>query len=344
MIIADRYEPTGQMAWGGMAEVHTCTDHHLNRPVMLKRVKKTEDFSRLQDELKSLLKVRSPHVVELLDIVEYEYLGTPEHGLILELIVGHDLEEGSLPYGESYIHTLWQIAAGLADIHSQGIIHRDVKPQNIRRDNNGILKIIDFGLAREPDVDDKTRSIAGSMGYIAPELATLGEKSFTNAVDVFAFGVTALSLVVPIARQMQQLGPTLIDSVLPHAEADLKSLILSCVDKDPLNRPRMAEIRDYLERKLMFDRHRAWITVTGRSVEVSAKARQGTIKGGSNSLTIEYDGQDFKVKTSVGHVSINNRPATPGMIMNSSCLITLGAAGTARAFVPFDVSNPEIIA
>lgn len=59
MLIANRYEPTGAMAWGGMAEVHTCEDKHLKRHVVLKRVKKAKDFSRLEDELKSLLRVRT---------------------------------------------------------------------------------------------------------------------------------------------------------------------------------------------------------------------------------------------------------------------------------------------
>ena len=84
MKIADRYEPTGNAHWGGMAEVHECTDHHLGRLVMLKRVKKRADLNRLLDEKKALMLVRSKHVVELMDVVSYDYGGQRESGLILE--------------------------------------------------------------------------------------------------------------------------------------------------------------------------------------------------------------------------------------------------------------------
>lgn len=69
MLIADRYDPTGVAAWGGMSEVHQCTDTHLARLVMLKRIKSDKNLSRLIDEQKALLKLRSKHVVELLDII-----------------------------------------------------------------------------------------------------------------------------------------------------------------------------------------------------------------------------------------------------------------------------------
>jgi serine/threonine protein kinase len=77
---------------------------------------------------------------------------------------------------------LWQIAAGLSDIHRAGVIHRDIKLQNIRRDKFGIIKIIDFGLAREVGVDDKTKSITGTIGYMAPELFGTSTISFSPAV------------------------------------------------------------------------------------------------------------------------------------------------------------------
>lgn len=344
MLIADRYEPTGKKTWGGMAEVHTCTDNHLKRNVMLKRVKKQEDFLRLRDELKSLLKVRSSHVVELLDIVEYDYLGTVENGLILEHIDGEDLSEGSLTYGNEYLYILWQVAAGLCDIHDNGVIHRDIKPQNVRKSVTGTLKIIDFGLAREADIDDKTKSIIGSFGYMAPELAVTGHKRFTKAVDVYAFGATAISLLLPVAQQRGPLNVQSVDAVLAAADSDVRAIIGQCVATDPADRPEMLVVRDLLQRKLLRDRHRAWINVNGRLTEVNATARQGTITAGSNLITIEYDSQDFKVKATSGSVTINNRPVVAGMLVNSSCLITFGSAGGTRAFVTFDVSNPEISA
>lgn len=270
MLIANRYEPTGAMAWGGMAEVHTCQDHHLKRHVVLKRVKKPEDYNRLEDELKSLLKVRSPNVVELLDIVEYDYKGDIEKGLILEFIEGSDLSEGAFTYGPQYLKTLWQIASGITDIHDRDIIHRDIKPANVRRDSNGVLKIIDFGLSREKDVDDKTKSVIGSFGYIAPELMGQGEKSVAKSADVYAYGATAVSLILPVLQQQGALSKKVVASVLTSADQDLQDIIARCISTNPHDRPDIVDVRDMLHRKLLRDRRRGWINVNGKVTEVSA--------------------------------------------------------------------------
>lgn len=84
MLIAGRYEPTGAAAWGGMAEAHRLLDTHLSREVILKRLRNPHDARRLIDEKKALLKLRSKHVVQLFDIIRYDYSGTPETGLILD--------------------------------------------------------------------------------------------------------------------------------------------------------------------------------------------------------------------------------------------------------------------
>ncbi|UQQ18148.1 protein kinase [Salmonella sp. WGH-01] len=65
---------------------------------------------------------------------------------------------------------LWQIACGLSDIHSAKVIHRDIKPNNIRVDENKIVKILDFGLARTSGTEAFTHSVIGTLGYMAPEL------------------------------------------------------------------------------------------------------------------------------------------------------------------------------
>jgi len=325
-----------------MAEVHTCTDHHLKRKVALKRVKSPKDFNRLEDELKSLLKVRSPHVVELLDIVEYEYIGAQEKGLILEFIEGKDLSEGSFSYGKDYLKALWQISSGIAEIHQRDIIHRDIKPANVREDINGVMKIIDFGLSREKDVDDKTKSVIGSFGYIAPELTVDGEKAITKAADVYAFGATAVSLIVPVMQQSGPLTKKMVRDVLQTADSDLQDMIASCVSKDPSDRPAMSDVRELLLRKLLRNRRRGWINVNGKITEVNSKAKIGTITSGNSSIQIEYDGYDFSVKSVQGSVTVNNRTVAPGTLLKSSCLITFGIYGGNRAFVTFDVSSPEI--
>lgn len=131
MLIAGRYEPTGVAAWGEMAEAHRLIDTHLSREIILKRLRNPADARRLIDEKKALLRLRSKHVVQLFDIVQYDYNGTQEIGLILEFIEGKDLRPRSYEPDETYLRVLWQVASGLADIHEAGVIHRDIKPGDI---------------------------------------------------------------------------------------------------------------------------------------------------------------------------------------------------------------------
>ena len=187
-LIADRYEPTGNAAWGGMSDVNECIDQNLTRKVMLKRVFKLSDMPRLMDEQKALIKLRSKHVVQLLDVVKFDWQKQTITCLVLEHIEGEDLDKISFKPDLNFQKVLWQIASGLAEIHASKVIHRDIKPQNIRRDKLGIVKIFDFGLAREIGKDDKTKSIAGTLGYMAPELFGTSTISFSPAVDTYAFG------------------------------------------------------------------------------------------------------------------------------------------------------------
>jgi serine/threonine protein kinase len=189
-LIANRYEPTGNATWGGMGELNECEDKNLSRKVMLKRVFKPSDFSRLLDEQKALIKLRSKHVVQLLDVVTFRWKTTDVTCLVLEFIEGTDLDKLSFEPDAGFRKLLWQIASGITEIHKAGVIHRDIKPQNIRRDTNGVVKIFDFGLARETGKDDKTQSISGTLGYMAPELYGTSTISFSPGVTVIDHGIT----------------------------------------------------------------------------------------------------------------------------------------------------------
>jgi serine/threonine protein kinase len=178
-----------------MGEVNECIDINLSRRVMLKRVFRLADVPRLLDERKALIKLRSKHVVQLLDVVAFSWQSQSITCLVLEHIEGSDLDKLTFVPGVELHRTLWQIASGLGDIHRARVIHRDIKPQNIRKDKFGIIKIIDFGLAREVGLDDKTASITGTIGYMAPELYGTSMIAFSTAVDTYAFGRTALSLL-----------------------------------------------------------------------------------------------------------------------------------------------------
>ncbi len=308
MIIANRYEPTGNASWGGMGEVHECIDNHLSRLVMLKRVKRTADARRLIDEQKALLKVRSKHVVQLLDIVQYDYEDQKETGLILEKIDGRNLVEGSLSYGKNYLETLWQIAAGLADIHHAGMIHRDIKPDNIRIDQSNVIKIIDFGLARESSVDAKTRSIVGTLGYMAPELRGTRTIAFTSAIDIYAFGWTAISLVKPLARISPDDRSTGLDDAVGGNDPQLRSLIERCISADPTLRPQAIEVRELIGRRLLHNKHRARLIDGPNVVELNARQSSASVRGTDGSLKVSYNGEAFVCRDVVGSIYAKQPP------------------------------------
>jgi serine/threonine protein kinase len=193
-MIANRYIPTGNTAAGGMGDVLQCTDSHLQRNVIIKKLQNGIEERRLVDEQKALAKLRSKHVVQLYDIILLADGEERKNAIVIEFIAGTDLVAGSFQVNQSYLNVLWQIASGLRDIHEAGVIHRDIKPNNIRLDKEGVIKIIDFGLARSSDAAT-TQSIIGTPIFMAPELWNNGTVSFDMSIDVYAFGVTCMALL-----------------------------------------------------------------------------------------------------------------------------------------------------
>jgi eukaryotic-like serine/threonine-protein kinase len=352
MLIAGRYEPTGAAAWGGIAEIHRCTDTHLGREVVLKRLRNPADARRLIDEKKALLRLRSKHVVQLFDIVQYEYNGIRETGLILEFIEGGDLTPRSYAPDISYIRILWQIASGLVNIHEAGVIHRDIKPANIRLDPSGTIKILDFGLSREAGKDDNTRSIIGTLGYMAPELLEARGKTiqFGRAVDIYSFGITAVALLdrappTELAdRTPRTLPAGILSRTVPELPTDIVALIERCLAHPPHDRPSMTEVRDALGLYLLRDRHRATMAMGSSVYELSLQKRDVQLRAGNTgSLAIHYGGLRFTVRQVTGQTFINATAAVVGQEMPPACVITFGT-GRNRAFLTFDVSNPEVLA
>ena len=343
MLIANRYEGTGNASWGGMSEVHELIDRHLDREVVIKRMSQSADSSRLVDEQKALLSLRAKHVVELLDIVHYDFLGRTETGLVLEKIEGSDLQEGEFPqYDLSYLKTLWQIASGLADIHAAGVIHRDIKPGNARRDHMDVIKIFDFGLSRHAGVDDKTRSIAGTDGYMAPELYSDRTVSFTKAVDVFAFGQTALSLIDASSDYKGDIEAR-CNSTLANADPEMRAIILRCFSDQPSDRPAMDEIRNLISVRLLHNQHRANFYNPPDRYELNSGKKSISLKTPSGSISINYDGYRMTVGSVSGNVSINNRALSAGDEIVHSCVIIFRPDRYGYpASVPYDLSNPQV--
>lgn len=343
--IANRYTPTGNAFWGGMGQVHECTDENLARAVMLKTVQRHEDEPRLLDERKALLALRSRHVAQLLDVVSFEWNGSPVNCLVLEKIDGSPLPTYRQA-DRNFLKSLWQLAAGLSDIHAAGVIHRDIKPDNIKVDAHGVLKILDFGLARQISVDDSTRSIIGTPGFMAPELYSDRTIKFSPAVDMFAFAQTARSMlgVAPTAGPPVIVSPGTLAAAHADLDPDVAAILELCLQQNPAIRPASDTVERELAKRLLRDQHRARIIDNkGAPHELHASNRGVTITArNGHSVTVRYDGLRFLVTAVVGSVFVNNRTVMVGQEMEAACVITLGV-DQARAFLTFDISNPEVM-
>jgi len=345
-----RYQPTGTPTGGGMGDIIQCTDNHLNRPVVLKMLQDGEEDRRLLDEQKALIKVRSKHVVQLYDVIKVTTPSGAKTALVLEHINGSDLTPSSFSPNTAYLKTIWQISCGLVEIHSEGIIHRDIKPNNIRVNVDGVVKILDFGLARPKGLEARTVSIIGTPGYMAPELWGKSTISFDQAIDVYAFGVTALALITEnVPSELLQRPPASINNgVLPTLLAgvphDVIEVIEKCLSYTSADRPCMTDVEETIRRHLLRGRHRALLILGSKTHEINTTSPQATVNVGTlGSMGIAYDGVYFTISSLSGQVSVNNKVQVIGGELPACCVMTFGT-GRDRKFVTFDVSNPEVTA
>jgi len=345
--IANRYKIKKSIAKGGMGDIVSCKDLHLDRDVVMKTLHDGVDINRLIDEQRALAKLRSKHVVQLYDIVTIPSAGKSYPAIIIEFIDGENLSIGTCSVDEQYFHTIWQIACGLADIHAAGIVHRDIKPSNIRRDKEGIIKILDFGLSRSNE-DALTHSVIGTPIFMAPELWKNNAISFNSAIDVYAFSITCLTLLSKtIPPSLTNRPPTQPSwnnflSYFSNAPIDIIKLLYQSLDSDPSTRPNINEICNALARHILKDRHRATVIMDGKIHTLDCNNRKITLNANIGSLVINYDGLDFKVTSASGSVFINNSNALVGQSVPGCCVLTFGT-GNNRRFVTFDISNPEVM-
>lgn len=346
-----RYVPTGHAMVGGMGNVIVCEDKILERQVAIKFISSAVHRRRMDDEVAALLRLRSKHVVQVYDVIRPS---PDELGIVQEFINGKDLFESYAPPNSlaGYYKQLWQIASGLSDIHELGVIHRDIKPNNMKTDPEQVIKIFDFGLARDDGPSASTKGFVGTRGFAAPELYAQ-PFAFTNAVDTYAFGATALflatgSLPHEMMAQPPSINPTGCFQTLPLGIAsEIAALLNESIDDAPASRPPMRAIRDALARHILFNQHRALVVHQSRASALSAANRSVKLDFGTiGSIEINYDGLSFLVTNVSGEVHINNHPVIAGSSLPGACVVALGAAhrrANERRFITFDISHPEIV-
>jgi serine/threonine-protein kinase len=250
--IAGRYEVEELVGHGGMSSVYKARDALLERHVALKilheQYSSDEDFvERFKREARSVAQLQHPNIVTVIDRGEED----GRQFIVFEYIDGENLKEHVVRQGRLGVHEALEIALevarGLAFAHDQGLIHRDVKPQNILLNGDGRAKVTDFGIARTLDVDGMTQTgtVLGTSNYIAPEQAS-GQRVDAHS-DVYALGAVLYELlagevpfpgesfVVVAMKHVHEPAPNLLD-VRGDVPVRVAAAVDRALEKDPEQR------------------------------------------------------------------------------------------------------------
>lgn len=297
-ILAGRYEIVGRIGAGGMADVYKAMDSKLNRYVAVKVMKPefandSSFISKFRSEAQAAAGLANPNIVNVYDVGEDQ----GNYYIVMELVEGITLKEyiakkGKLSVREATSIAI-QVCMGLAAAHDQGIVHRDVKPQNICISTDGKVKVTDFGIARAASSNTISANAMGSVHYSSPEQVRGGYSDARS--DIYSLGITLYEMVtgrvpfdgettVAIAikhLQDEMEPPTKYTPDLPYA---LEQIIYKCTQKSVDRRYQsMNEVIADLKRSLMEpDGHfvqLAPLTDQGRTVMISDKDREAIREG-----------------------------------------------------------------
>lgn len=275
--LVGEYEILSPLGTGGMGRVWKARHRRMNREVAIKAVKQLDRnfIERFQREVEALAALSHPNIAIAYDAGEHD--GHPY--LVMELLQGRDLsqqlaETGPLSLPDA-CNCILQAARGLAFAHGRGLVHRDVKPANLFRTDEGTIKVLDLGLVRRGDQVDtvgKTGSrmvpglttattVMGTLDYAAPE-QTAASAAADHRADIYSLGCTFYALLcgsspfsrptaeqIRLAQQSEQLRP--LREVRPDVPIRIERLCRRMLEKDLAKRPgSMPEVIDELQAAL----------------------------------------------------------------------------------------------
>jgi serine/threonine protein kinase len=262
-VIGGRYRLIQPIGAGGMAEVWRAHDEHLDRDVAIKLLRHepngSQDPLTAANEARLAARLIHPNIVRVYDLGSESELDF----VVMELVSGAPLNERHGSWSPShYVELVAQIADALDHAHQSGVVHCDVKPQNIIVTDDGVPKLLDFGIARRPRTAQETSDgeFIGSLPYVAPEQAR-GE-ALDARTDVYALGAVLYELLTgsrPFSgvtaeeslRQRMTAPPPSPRALTPEISASLEAVVLKALATSPTDRYQTAgELRDALRASL----------------------------------------------------------------------------------------------
>ena len=246
-VIGDRYEVLEKIGTGGMSDVYRAKDEKLSRMVAVKILKQefseNENFvQKFRTEAQAAAGLAHPNIVNVYDVGDEKGI----YYIVMELVDGITLkryiqEKNRLTVREAVSISI-QVAMGLEAAHAGGIIHRDIKPQNIIISKEGKVKVTDFGIAKAATSNTITSNVMGSVHYTSPEQARGG---YSDAMsDIYSLGVTMFEMLtgrvpfngdttVAIAIKHIQEPIQSPRAFVPDVPVSVEKIVLKCCQKSP---------------------------------------------------------------------------------------------------------------
>ena len=266
IVLGKRYEVLSKIGAGGMADVYKGKDTMLNRYVAIKVLKKEyredENFVRkFHSEAQAAAGLLNPNIVNVYDVGEDRGL----YYMVMELVEGITLKEyiekkGKLSHKE-VISIAIQMCNGIGAAHAAGIVHRDIKPQNVMISRDGKVKVTDFGIAKAVTSNTISSNAMGSVHYTSPEQARGGYSDAKS--DIYSIGITLYEMVtgrvpfdgestVEVAMKHLQQEITPPSEYAPDIPYSLEQIILKCTQKNSERRyASTADLTRDLKRSMM---------------------------------------------------------------------------------------------
>lgn len=273
MIVLNKYEIIEEVGRGGMGVVYRATDVRLGRAVAIKELvisdaiigqERDDIIARFQREAQTAANLNHPNIITVFDVGDENN----RHFIAMEYLPGKTLkdylDEGHEYTLEELVEILIQIGVGLDHAHSRGVVHRDIKPGNMKILEDNSVKIMDFGVARIESSSSTTLTqdgtMLGTLGYISPEQLH-NSKGVDSRADIFSYGAMMYEIFTKklpfdggtvgstILKIMTE-NPVSPKKINPEVPETIEKIIIKCLQKDPDKR--YQKLKEVVQELMMF--------------------------------------------------------------------------------------------